>query len=502
MLVAALGLGAASAGGKTHLRAVKHHCKTAAKAHKGHKRRSKSCPKASPKVGSTKAVSLGLDSAHAASAPISARDGGTITTQTADGTTLVLTIPKNALAADTTVTMTPVSGVSGLPSGLHFLTGVQFAPEGTALFQDATLTIESPRAASLKKLHALAWEGAGTSPFTYDVQKNGSTLVVTIAHFSGAGVENGPGLSYAAIEAAQQAAYPALKQEMLQATSTDSPDVSAAALGDFFRWERTNQLLLDQSFMASQRAALQSLIPAIVQNAIEKSYERCKSQHDVFKEYTYLVGAARVAALLVDSDMSNVALGDSTKCATFRVDFHSVLHSDLPGGSFDYQVVAQVPVTISANGTLTGSGDLNYAMTGGQLVKTDPCPVGGGSITQTTTIVGTTPSVLTVSNIETPDLTGASPSFRVHIDVGAPTETYDDNGVATGGCTSSDYQFTQPFWKNDWVATHAIADQGPFSGFVVPYNASGSATLGHQTFPASTSGVTDQTTIDIVHTPQ
>jgi len=46
VLVAALGLGAASAGGKTHLRAVRHHCKTAAKAHKGHKRRPKSCPKA------------------------------------------------------------------------------------------------------------------------------------------------------------------------------------------------------------------------------------------------------------------------------------------------------------------------------------------------------------------------------------------------------------------------------------------------------------------------
>ncbi len=101
-------------------------------------------------------------------------------------------------------------------------------------------------------------------------------------------------------------------------------------------------------------------------------------------------------------DVAKLASDDALKCATFRVDFHSVLHADLPGGSFDYQLVSQAPVTLTGNGVLTGSGDLTYAMTRGQLVKTDPCPTGGGSITQTTTIVGTTPSVLTVTKLEPP----------------------------------------------------------------------------------------------------
>jgi len=68
--------------------------------------------------------------------------GGSLTATAADGTTFNLTIPANALVQPTTITMTPILSVGGLPGTLRLVDGVQLAPDGLRLSQLATLTIE------------------------------------------------------------------------------------------------------------------------------------------------------------------------------------------------------------------------------------------------------------------------------------------------------------------------------------------------------------------------
>src|SRR4051812_38676004 len=80
-------------------------------------------------------VTPALDPSRTASARISV-SGGTLHTTGADGTRYTLTIPPNALLADTTISMTPLTGVTGLDlPGARFL-GVQFEPEGLRFFTE------------------------------------------------------------------------------------------------------------------------------------------------------------------------------------------------------------------------------------------------------------------------------------------------------------------------------------------------------------------------------
>ena len=132
-------------------------------------------------------VNVILDDDLAASAVISTA-GGSLSAQAADGTQFTLTFPEGALQSEETITLTPVSGVEGLPFSGGLVGGVQMAPEDLRLFQPATLTIASP--------NTVADEGFETVAFGYHqdgqgVYLNPSTIVGNILtlevwHFSGA----------------------------------------------------------------------------------------------------------------------------------------------------------------------------------------------------------------------------------------------------------------------------------------------------------------------------
>jgi hypothetical protein len=65
--------------------------------------------------------------------------GGTLTTTAANGTVFTLTLPRNALAGDEMVSMTPLLTLTG--GGLRLAAGVQLGPEGLHLLKPGTLGI-------------------------------------------------------------------------------------------------------------------------------------------------------------------------------------------------------------------------------------------------------------------------------------------------------------------------------------------------------------------------
>jgi hypothetical protein len=118
---------------------------------------------------------------------ISARAGGVLETVDASGTRYRLRLPPGALAADTTVSVTPLANLAGLP-GQKRAYGVDIAPAGTLLRQLAYLEI-SPR----EKLPAIGayWLETKGQPAAIKAQlgfpakgEPGMTLI----HFSGGGV--------------------------------------------------------------------------------------------------------------------------------------------------------------------------------------------------------------------------------------------------------------------------------------------------------------------------
>ena len=135
-LAIAVLLGAAVVGaGASGTGAAKKRCHFVKKKVHGKVKRVRVCTKPKPKPKPAPKpvnVSLSLDSAHASSAVVGAA-GGNIEVHTAGGAQLTLRLPAGALADDTSITVTPVSRIGGLPAKLKLVSAVQFGPNGLAL---------------------------------------------------------------------------------------------------------------------------------------------------------------------------------------------------------------------------------------------------------------------------------------------------------------------------------------------------------------------------------
>ncbi len=135
-------------------------------------------------------VIVKLDAGHAATQRIPVV-GGTLSATAADGTRYTLTLPKDALLEEVTVTMTPVSLIDGLPLSGKTIAAVHLAPEGLGLFKPATLLIEPGTPVPLKEQISFAFEGSGQKLHLYPLTKDPKTIAFDIMHFSGYGMGQG-----------------------------------------------------------------------------------------------------------------------------------------------------------------------------------------------------------------------------------------------------------------------------------------------------------------------
>jgi hypothetical protein len=135
-----------------------------------------------PDTPHPESVTVTTDPSRMASARIST-SGGSVQATGADGTIYTLTIPPDALVADTTVTMTPITGASGLEASSGRLLGVQLEPDGLRFFNFATLTF-SPPEGPRHQAFAFSAHGTGTELHRVPLTPDPDILEVKLLHFS------------------------------------------------------------------------------------------------------------------------------------------------------------------------------------------------------------------------------------------------------------------------------------------------------------------------------
>jgi len=134
-------------------------------------------------------VGVTRDSSHSARAAVT-MGGATITAVGGDGSRFTLTIPPNALPADTVITLTPVSSIAGLPLSGGLAAAVHLEPEGLHFNQPVVLRIEPERPVPPAKRIGFGYLRDGDDFHPYPVD-SGSALQMRLLHFSGAGVALG-----------------------------------------------------------------------------------------------------------------------------------------------------------------------------------------------------------------------------------------------------------------------------------------------------------------------
>ncbi|AFZ69731.1 hypothetical protein [Deinococcus peraridilitoris] len=144
-------------------------------------------------TGSPLNVTVTLDATKAVKQTIPIQ-GGTLSVTAQDGTVYTLTIPNNALVADTEITMTPITSVTGAPVQGGKVYGVNLQPAGLRLYHPAVLSI-APPGGSDKEAIGFASQDNGKDFYLHPLALTAG-LKMNLLHFSDHGVfyccENAP----------------------------------------------------------------------------------------------------------------------------------------------------------------------------------------------------------------------------------------------------------------------------------------------------------------------
>jgi hypothetical protein len=129
-----------------------------------------------------------LDEQHATTARIGA-NGGKVVATGADGTTYVLVVPERALLFETTIIVTPLSSIGGLPGAPtpQNRAGVQLAPDGLKLIPPATLQIQPRAGVPDIGVSTASFHGTGSDVGLMLFAKDATGVTLRVNHFSGYG---------------------------------------------------------------------------------------------------------------------------------------------------------------------------------------------------------------------------------------------------------------------------------------------------------------------------
>ena len=287
----------------------------------------------------------------------------------ADGTVYTLTMPKDALLSAVDVTMTPVDTVNGLPFAKGLVGAVQLEPHGLQLQKPATLTIDPPADAPVAEQTAFLYHQGGHDFHLYPLGPQ-RELTLRLMHFSTPGVglataseragvaDNAPTrpgsqLEQAASEGARQdrasglgesagpgspappapgAVFPpyydnVVKPKLVAAETNDA--LARDAIAEALNWARNAELigLENDPEYQKRRDEMNAKIEKILQNAVNKAFERCVNDHDL-EQIVRLASLARIAALMGYA-FADDAFDKFMRCTNFEVDFDSRITSTL-----------------------------------------------------------------------------------------------------------------------------------------------------------------------------
>jgi hypothetical protein len=175
-------------------------------------------------------VSVTLDEDRAVSQPVPL-GGGTLSVTAADGAIYTLTIPKDALIEETTITMTPIRTLEGVPITGGRLLGVDLKPEGLRLYQAATLTISPANEGETAQAVGFSTKAGGREFHLYPLALE-PDLSMKLLHFS----------DYGAYVCCENAPIIIINDNPAEFMPTDWEGQLAQMMGELIRQEREAQL--------------------------------------------------------------------------------------------------------------------------------------------------------------------------------------------------------------------------------------------------------------------
>ncbi len=437
-----------------------------------------------------------LDTTHTVSSAVNP-NGGTVSTVDAKGIKFIITFPAQALPLSEKIQLTPISALDRMPLSGGLNAGVHMAPEGTVLFQPATLTIEGVSAPPAgRQLIGFGYAGSGQDFHYYPIQA-GTSIVFRISHFSSVGVGTGSPQEAAAFLAREMAALDAYKSQVVlprmalalkrDATFTDF----MAGFIALTTWENRNELLGETGagYTALLSAWLDAL-PAMVLRLLRSCFQ-------------HYVNAGLQAVVLIKiaarAGLPDQPIEAADRCLRFKVDFDTRQESQHPlFNAADHLNAFGAPVELLA-GT-GGTASLNY------VTYTQSTPVSfpqGCSPPTFTTRVQQNFEVKGIAglDIDKEHATWTLTDFALVMKPGKATETITSRCPVVGSVSA-----TNMIYNNNWDGLHGdeqVRDHFEITGWTMT---NGSQLFAQKSYDqtAHFADVTthETTVIKIWHTPE
>jgi hypothetical protein len=366
-------------------------------------------------------VKLDKERSVAAVIPVA---GGTLSVNGADGTKYTLDIPGDALLTETSVRMTPVGSLTGLPFGSGEPLAVQLEPEGLFFNNFVTLTITPAQEIPIDQQILFGYKSSGQDVILAPPVVDSREIKIKLLHFSGYGVTKG---LLADIEPVRQriggdaerrlqslTAERLGKERQRQLLGSGEKDSALTDLTDLFNqfeeqvvkpriaaagescaagrlalqtalgFERQKQLL---GFSENGLGQYLDLINTVGIVCVKEEYQMCKEDHIIHRMIPVWLGMSRQFQLLggdlagAEPEALKLAKDLTQKCLTFELQFESTgVFDDGGGGGYESTVNSKVKLVFKPDELkISGNAPLvNKAFT----FKVDGCSVtsnrGGG----------------------------------------------------------------------------------------------------------------------------
>ena len=307
-------------------------------------------------------VTVQIDKKQTASRMVP-RSGGSLSLTGKDGSKFTLDVPADALAADTTITMTAVKSLDGAPLDNNTPTAVQLEPSGLFFKEMATLTIVPAREIPIKQQLIFGYEGDGKDYHLALVDPKSKEIKVKLMRFSGAGVGSGSASAAAA-------------NIMMQASTSETR--LRQILGEYLQIRRQKAILegeLDPEMGETIESAMDQYEDQVIRKQIVAAGIDCKHARLAMQNILSLGRQRQLLGLEPDPDMwekIDKLAKIAAKCLKpFRVSGQS------NGASFSGQICGlDKPFVIGA--TFPGGGSAKTTFTPGSVADGTTSVSGGG----------------------------------------------------------------------------------------------------------------------------
>jgi hypothetical protein len=489
-------------------------------------------------------ATVSVDASRSASAQISAATGGTIVVTAKNRTKMTLSIPAGALVEDVLVRATPVTKLASRMTRRGLLAGVQLEPEGLQLLKPATVRF-ARRGKTPKKTDLVFVGSEGDGGDIYRVppptrRKSGRLVptgkpVVSISHFS---TVEGFDWSKATLAELDAILRPALGSHNLdqeisrliaeEASIEDILDALYRARTSFIAplLETAAAKLSGSCSVDSVRYAKQALTTAL---QVERQIELIGGEADYapaaatavlrqvavcLTKLCVTLGDPRVGQYFLSLSRQLQILGfggdnaifaaleeNMRRCGAFEVRIDArVDTTDGEGLNFGHRVAGTAKVSpggLAGQGT-PPSGPLTYTSTSGSAVTV--C----NTATVTATKSGEFQVIEAAFTAFDPDHPSNDPVNSLKVNVNAqPMETYTYVKTSPDpNCgPASPFSVDQPFWFAGFQVLHP-GFTFPGSGFFPGDAPVFARALYQNVFPLEPGSISENTLIEIVHTPE